>query len=292
MLARTSAIAAWSRSVLTPSAAVTTAQLRRNPDGPWFRRTRQSTSPSGDNRTSQPIRRVLAYESAAATIRWTVRRRDCMMLRRVAVLLAVTRWFSRPVPVPGQVLLRARQPAARSACPGTTTRKSAGRSGTSPRSRPRIEAAGGSTSSNDAKSSAETQATNVENLISQGADVLIILAQDADGDQAVRRQRDLAGHPGHRLRPAHRGSRRPVHHVRQRRGRPDAGAQPSSRLVPNGKYVIIKGNEADANARLPAKRHGRGHRRRRRPPATSRSSARPTPTTGIPPTPRPTWSSS
>src|SRR5262249_35308708 len=32
--------------------------------------------------------------------------------------------------------------------------------------------------SNDAKSSAETQATNVENLISQGAKVLIILAQD------------------------------------------------------------------------------------------------------------------
>jgi ABC-type xylose transport system substrate-binding protein len=30
----------------------------------------------------------------------------------------------------------------------------------------------------DAKSSAETQATDVENLISQGAKVLIILAQD------------------------------------------------------------------------------------------------------------------
>ena len=32
--------------------------------------------------------------------------------------------------------------------------------------------------SNDAKSSAETQATNVENLISQGANVVVILAQD------------------------------------------------------------------------------------------------------------------
>ena len=32
--------------------------------------------------------------------------------------------------------------------------------------------------SNDAKSSAETQASNVENLISQGAKALIILAQD------------------------------------------------------------------------------------------------------------------
>ena len=41
-----------------------------------------------------------------------------------------------------------------------------------------IEAGGGSYISNDAKSSAETQASNVENLISQGAKVLIVLAQD------------------------------------------------------------------------------------------------------------------
>ncbi|HEX9494194.1 MAG TPA: hypothetical protein VGA38_00370, partial [Candidatus Limnocylindria bacterium] len=41
-----------------------------------------------------------------------------------------------------------------------------------------IAAAGGKYVSNDAKSSAETQATNVDNLISQGAKVLIILAQD------------------------------------------------------------------------------------------------------------------
>ncbi len=41
-----------------------------------------------------------------------------------------------------------------------------------------IEAGGGSYISNDAKSSAETQASNVENLIAQGANVLVILAQD------------------------------------------------------------------------------------------------------------------
>src|SRR5438874_10448340 len=41
-----------------------------------------------------------------------------------------------------------------------------------------IAAGGGTYISNDAKSSAETQASNVENLISQGAKVLIILAQD------------------------------------------------------------------------------------------------------------------
>ena len=67
---------------------------------------------------------------------------------------------------------------ARSACRGTTTRKSAGRSGTSRRIKAAIEAGGGTYISNDAKSSAETQASNVENLISQGANALIILAQD------------------------------------------------------------------------------------------------------------------
>src|SRR5215467_2837846 len=41
-----------------------------------------------------------------------------------------------------------------------------------------LDAGGAKYISNDAKSSAETQATNVENLISQGAKVLIVLAQD------------------------------------------------------------------------------------------------------------------
>src|SRR5256712_2455650 len=41
-----------------------------------------------------------------------------------------------------------------------------------------LAAGGASYDSNDAKSSAETQANNVDNLISKGAKVLIILAQD------------------------------------------------------------------------------------------------------------------
>ena len=41
-----------------------------------------------------------------------------------------------------------------------------------------IEAGGGTYISTDAQSSAETQASDVENLIAQGADVLVILAQD------------------------------------------------------------------------------------------------------------------
>ncbi len=41
-----------------------------------------------------------------------------------------------------------------------------------------IEAGGGSYISTDAQSSAETQASDVENLIAQGANVIVILAQD------------------------------------------------------------------------------------------------------------------
>ena len=41
-----------------------------------------------------------------------------------------------------------------------------------------ISAGGGKYISNDAKSSAETQATNIESLISGGAKVLVVLAQD------------------------------------------------------------------------------------------------------------------
>ena len=153
-----------------------------------------------------------------------------------------------------------------------------------------IEAGGGTYISNDAKSSAETQATNVENLISPGR-------QRADRPRPGRRRRSCrrssrrrAGHPGHRLRPPDRGPARVLHHLRQRRGRPDAG-RPIFEEVPEGNYVIIKGNQADANADFLRGGSRRSSVTRSR-PATSRSSARPTPTTGIRPTPRPTWSSS
>lgn len=43
-----------------------------------------------------------------------------------------------------------------------------------------IEASGGSYVSDDAQSSAETQASNIANLIAQGANVLVILAQDGN----------------------------------------------------------------------------------------------------------------
>src|SRR5260370_9948210 len=48
-----------------------------------------------------------------------------------------------------------------------------------------LSAGGANYVSNDAKSSAETQASNVENLISQGAKVVIILAQDGTAIKPV-----------------------------------------------------------------------------------------------------------
>jgi D-xylose transport system substrate-binding protein len=58
-----------------------------------------------------------------------------------------------------------------------------------------LAAAGAKYISNDAKSSAETQATNVTNLISQGAKVLIILAQDGTAVKTSIAAANQAGIP-------------------------------------------------------------------------------------------------
>jgi D-xylose transport system substrate-binding protein len=112
-----------------------------------------------------------------------------------------------------------------------------------------IEAGGGEYISNDAKSSAEAQATNVENLISQGAKVVIILAEDdvaikpsvtaaiADGIPVIAYDR-LIEDPGV---------------LYQTFDNIEVGrmmAREIFALVPKGAYAIIKGNEADANARF------------------------------------------
>jgi D-xylose transport system substrate-binding protein len=109
-------------------------------------------------------------------------------------------------------------------------------------------AAGGATYiSNDAKSSAETQASNVENLIAQGANVLIILAQDgtaikpsvaaalAQGIPVIAYDR-LIEDPGVLYITFDNVE------VGRLEARAVFGAQP------RGNYVIIKGNKADANA--------------------------------------------
>ena len=62
-----------------------------------------------------------------------------------------------------------------------------------------IEAGGGTYISNDAGSSEETQLSNVENLITQGADVVVILAQNTEAILPAVEAAIDAGHSGHRI---------------------------------------------------------------------------------------------
>src|SRR4051794_22372348 len=110
-----------------------------------------------------------------------------------------------------------------------------------------LDSVGATYISNDAKSSAETQASNVENLISQGANVLIILAQDgtairpsvasaiAQGIPVIAYDR-LIEDPGVLYATF---------------DNVEVGRMQAREIfakVPKGNYVIIKGNAADANA--------------------------------------------
>ncbi len=110
-----------------------------------------------------------------------------------------------------------------------------------------VEAGGGSYISNDAKSSAETQASNVENLISQGAKVLIILAQDGTAIKPSVQSAIDQGVPViayDRLIEDEKALYITFDNVEV--GRLQAEAIFGE--VPKGNYVIIKGNKADANA--------------------------------------------
>ena len=110
-----------------------------------------------------------------------------------------------------------------------------------------IEAGGGTYISNDAKSSAETQATNVENLISQGANVLVILAQDGT---AIMPSVEAAIGQGIPVIAYDRLIEDPealyITFDNIEVGRMEAEAIFAA--VPTGNYVIMKGNQADANA--------------------------------------------
>jgi D-xylose transport system substrate-binding protein len=110
-----------------------------------------------------------------------------------------------------------------------------------------IEAGGGSYISNDAKSSAETQASNVENLISQGANVLVILAQDGT---AIKPSVTSAVEQGVPVIAYDRLIEDPqalyITFDNVRVG--EMEAQAVLDVVSEGNFVIIKGNAADANA--------------------------------------------
>jgi D-xylose transport system substrate-binding protein len=110
-----------------------------------------------------------------------------------------------------------------------------------------IEAGGGSYISNDAKSSAETQATNVENLISQGANVLVVLAQDGT---AILPSVSTAVDQGIPVIAYDRLIDDPtvlyLSFDNVKVG--ELEAQAVLDQVDSGNFIIIKGNSADANA--------------------------------------------
>ena len=112
-----------------------------------------------------------------------------------------------------------------------------------------VAAGNGKYISSDAKSSAATQTTDVENLISQGAKVLIILAQD---DQAIKSSVTTAAAAGIPVIAYDRLIEdKSVFYVtfdNVEVGRMQARAIFAAK--PTGNYVFIKGNAADANAKF------------------------------------------
>ena len=110
-----------------------------------------------------------------------------------------------------------------------------------------VEAGGGTYISNDAKSSDETQASNMENLISQGANVLIVLAQTGTAAipsvaSAIDQGVPVIAYD--RLIEEPRALYLTFDNVEVGR----IEAREIFKRVPTGNYVIIKGNSADANA--------------------------------------------
>ena len=110
-----------------------------------------------------------------------------------------------------------------------------------------IEAGGGTYISNDAKSSAETQASNLENLISQGAQALIVLAQDGT---AIKPAVESAIGQGVPVIAYDRLIEDPqaLYITFDNKGVGRLEAEEIFKRVPKGRYVIVKGSSTDANA--------------------------------------------
>jgi D-xylose transport system substrate-binding protein len=110
-----------------------------------------------------------------------------------------------------------------------------------------LQPAGAEYISNDAKSSAETQATNVTNLISQGVKVLIILAQDGTAIKSSVAAATGAGIPViayDRLIEDPKVLYITFDNVLVGKMQAEAVLK----VVNKGNFAIIKGNKADANA--------------------------------------------
>jgi len=110
-----------------------------------------------------------------------------------------------------------------------------------------LDAAGAKYISSDAGSSAEQQLADVENLISQGADALIILAQDGT---AILPAVTAALEQGIPVIAYDRLIEDPgaLYITFDNVGVGRLQAEVIFGLVPQGNYAIIKGNSADANA--------------------------------------------
>ena len=110
-----------------------------------------------------------------------------------------------------------------------------------------LDAAGAKYISTDAQSSADKQLTDIENLISQGAKVLIVIAQDTDAIQpAIQKAVDegipVVGYDRLIENPKAFYITFDNKEVGVLQAKAVFGAQPK------GNYVIIKGNSADPNA--------------------------------------------
>jgi D-xylose transport system substrate-binding protein len=110
-----------------------------------------------------------------------------------------------------------------------------------------IEAGGGTYTSNDAGSSEETQVTNVENLINDGADVVVILAQNT---QAILPAVEAALDEGIPVIAYDRLIESPdvLYTSFDNIKVGEMEAQAVLDVVSEGNFVIIKGNGDDANS--------------------------------------------
>ena len=110
-----------------------------------------------------------------------------------------------------------------------------------------LEAAGAQYISTDAASSAEQQLADVETLITQGADALIILAQDGTAILPAVQSAVDAGIPVVAYDRLIRNDGT-LYLSFDNKGVGRIMAETIFPLVPKGNYAIIKGNQADANA--------------------------------------------
>ena len=115
-----------------------------------------------------------------------------------------------------------------------------------------VEANGDKYISADAQGSAAKQLSDIESLMSQGADIADHLAPGRRSHRAGGREGRSGRHSGHRLRRADRGSRRVLYMTFDNVGVGRLMAKRCSKVKPEGNFAIIKGDPGDPNADFPS----------------------------------------